>query len=355
MDGSSSYYSEEQMSQVLQVAEALQDENERLRTMNEESELKICELTQRHLSETRGLMSQISLMKLTIADLGQQLREKDAEIVRLNEKIGTYSESDIILNRNYELQERVKEVTKWSDEQIKKSKQRLARAKQAQEQADQKNRKADGKLRDFNKHLRTEAMKIQSAERAKAEKKYREESELYKAKLDLWTAAIAAVLLAQMLGDVIMYSEIRMDILEWFGGVGKLIVGFFYLHYEALNVWGGGLNTLIGSGIVAGVIAFILLAAIVTFLFAVSGAAYDRWSQMWLWYRNNKVDDIRRAVTVGIVAVSATVAVALRESLSPPLDFNWMNWWIVFSVTINYVYHTKFAILQYRTERIYLP
>ena len=253
------------------------------------------------------------------------------------------------MNRNYELQERVKEVTRWSDKQTEKSKQRLVQAKQAQERADQRNREADGKLRDFNKHLRTEAKKIQATERTKAEKKYREESELYKAKLSLWTVVISAVLLAQTLGEVIMYSEICTDVLGWFGGIGKLIAGFFRLHYEALTGWSDGIAALLGSRIVAGIIAYILLVAIdivlLFLLLAMTVAAHDRWCQMWLRYRNNKVDDIRRAVTVGIVAVSATVAVALWDSLPPPLDFNWMNWWMILALMLNVIYHKKIALV----------
>lgn len=251
------------------------------------------------------------------------------------------------MNRNYDLQERVKEVTRWSDEQTEKSKRRLARAKQVQEQADRRNKEADGKLRNFNQHLRAEAKKIQATERAKAEKKYREESELYKAKLSIWTAVIAAVLLAQTFGEVVMYGEIRTDVSDWFAGAGKLIAGFFRLHYEALTGWSDGIAALVGTGIVADIIAFILLAAMDIFLlfllFIIISVAHDRWSQMWLWYRNNKVDDIRRAVTVGIVAVSATVAVTLRETLPPPLDFNWVNWWIILAIMLNVIYHKKIA------------
>ena len=345
MEGSSNYYSAEQMSQVLRAAEDLQDENERLRAMNGEAELKIGELTQRHSSETQELMSQISLMKSTIADLGRQLREKDGEIVKLNEKIGTYSESDIILNRNHELQERIKEVTRWSGEQTAQAKRRMAQAKQAQEEADRRNKEADGKLRDFSRHLRTEAKKIQMDEKAKAEKKYREESEIYKEKLSIWTVVIAAVLLAQTLGEVIMYSEIRTDVFDWFAGAGKLVGGFFRLHYDALTKWSSGIAALTGNEIVAGIIALLLLTVIdillLFLLFVVISVAYERWSQMWLWYRNNKVDDIRRAVTVGIVAVSATVAVTLREVLPVPFDFNWINWWLLLAVGGNALYHYK--------------
>ena len=345
MDGSNNYYSAEQMSQVLRAAEDLQDENERLRAMNGEAELKIGELTQRHSSETQELMSQISLMKSTIADLGRQLREKDGEIVKLNEKIGTYSESDIILNRNHELQERIKEVTRWSGEQTAQAKRRMAQAKQAQEEADRRNKEADGKLRDFSRHLRTEAKKIQMDEKAKAEKKYREESEIYKEKLSIWTVVIAAVLLAQTLGNIVIFDFIMSDVLDWLTNAGIIITGLFYLHHEAMSEWGGELTALTGNGMIAGGIAFVLLTVIdillLFLLFVVISVAYERWSQMWLWYRNNKVDDIRRAVTVGIVAVSATVAVTLREVLPVPFDFNWINWWLLLAVGGNALYHYK--------------
>lgn len=336
MDGSKTCYSGEEMELVLKAAEDLQDENDSLQS-------RIGEMERTHSSETQKLMSQISSMMSTIADLGLQLREKDAEIVNLNETIGKYSGSDLILRENEKLKEQIAEVTKWSAEETERAERQLGLAQEIEERAGKRNAEAEEKIRDFKWHLRNEGIKIRAEENAKSVKQYQRKLEAHKAKLGLWTMVIAVVHFSQVLAIIISYDLLWQDVASWLAGIGKVVAGIITENGRALDLWSDELFRLIGSEIMATLIAMILLAMLdsVMIILAINGLhhAHDHWRQMWKRYENMKEKDVRLAVTVGIVAVAMSIAMVFRYLLPPPLDFNLMTWWIIFSVMLNFWYH----------------
>ena len=335
MEGSKTCYSEEEIEQLLSAAENLQDENEHLISEIEELRNRNQQQEQRHSSETQELMSQISLMRSAIAETKRALQQRDAEIVSLNARLEKNAESDLVWKENCELKERVQEVLTSTDKEMKKAKRMLAEAKETK-------RIAEKNQSEFNTHLRIKGERIRKKVFREAEQRYKNKLTIEKEKMGAWTNAIAVAYLILLMTVVIMFGLLE-DVAAWIEGIVGVAADFFAGSFNeflgACDEWSAAIgNALIGYTLAALILIFVygIAIAIVVAIFAF---VWHKWSEMWTSTSNETDRAIRSAHIFGLLSVQGTVAMVLSQTLPSPLNFNFMNWWIVLFLMTVFVYN----------------
>jgi hypothetical protein len=298
------------------------------------------------------------------------LAEQKNRIAEQTEKIEKLHESDKELLKSKQLLNESKQFLKSSERKLSESQRKLSESQSQEQKAKDLNAKAQVEMRQViaekqraiaeKKELKEKSQKLQQIvdsrvkkaaknieQRIEREKKeaLKKESINYFAK----TGVITYVFTVYSLLITIIWLTDQRDILntvpQWFvnrwdnlQSTWNIIVFIYTSSYDPLRLH--------ISDFMAGVVSTItllIIAALVAYLSVIKGIKILRgkWSDLWLYYDNQKRKLLKVSITVAIIISSMPLAVFVAGFGG---SVNVVSWWLIFSFGLNVVYH----IITYR-------
>lgn len=236
------------------------DTMERSKLLLEEQSKQIKCLTEQNESLTSALQKSEAERQRLISEssgLKRELQRKSEEIVTLRESDKNVKELEQKLNELHEKQQRLKEQEAAVTASVGNVERRAADVRKAEKLLE--NRKAK-----LQEEIESEAMvkaRVMSKEKVDAAEKAQKEAEEVAESADAWCVKAWIVVIFALVAVAIRSAPLLTDIYTFFSAIGKGVYILFALcpmAYAGASSWISG-----KGGIVIGVLAFILVLAIV--------------------------------------------------------------------------------------------
>ena len=310
---------------LLKLSEELQAENEKYRLKVKEQENQI----RTHLSDVQKLKSQIRSMQSTIAEQGQEIQNLNGHIARL-------AESDLVLEKNKQLEKENRRLLAENGMAQKT----LEEAGQKTEDAKRILAEANALKDTFDKQVKDEISRIKRRLEADINCRLKDDLQRQTVTLGIWTWTFCVICLIQTGYILFTNKNVTCLIPRWFvkrwknvGGIAKTIARLYqwcygYLTDDLHPYMAVGIMVLASAGMIAG--GFLLFRNVFDRL-------REKWDNLWQYYEMVGVKELRKAVSVALCVISITFAT--MAAINVPADINVVSWWIGFSVGLNFLYH----------------
>lgn len=323
MNESENLWSEDSL---LKLSEDLQEENEQYRLLLAQKENQI----QTHLSDVQKLKSQIHSMQSTIAEQGQEIQKLNAHIARL-------AESDLVLVENEKLIEANRKLQAENEKAQNTFKEAVAKTEDAKKILAQAKALNDT----FDKRVREKTSRIKQNMEADMKEKLQAALHKQTVTLSIWTWAFCFICIIQTGYILFVNKDVACTIPQWFENrwangcdIAEMIAGLYQWCYRYLTDY---MHPYVAIGVMVLVSVGILTGGFLLFKNVLDRIS-DKWNDRWQYYEVIGVESLRKAVSVALCIVSVTFALIAERYIQ--VDINLVNWWLVFSVGLNLLYHS---------------